>query len=221
MTKVYNVLTSPEGRPLQNQTVRISLRAPGNPFTELGSEVFQRHAEDTNTTGRWEADLIPNDLYEQEGTWYHVDQRDGLKTPDAEHDFVVPPTGGPYWLRDLLIIPPDPGGSFPPVPPHKLGDHTDVDVTGAVAGEYLRFDGTFWRPAPGGGGGGGTGFQRFQDIAATVIPVPHNLGYRPAGVRLFSEDWLTELDEFAVEHQDLNNATITTGAAFRGWVTAS
>lgn len=164
MTIVYNVLTSPEGRPLQNQTVRISLRAPGNPFTTLGSEVFQRHAEDTNTTGRWEADLIPNDQYEQEGTWYHVDQRDGLKTPDAEHDFVVPPTGGPYWLRDLLIIPPDPGGSFPPVPPHKLGDHTDVDVAGAVAGEYLRYDGSSTSAPPS---------RRHATSPGTVRSSPH------------------------------------------------
>lgn len=218
---VFNVLTNPSGRPLQNQTARITLRAPGNPFTELGSEVFQRFAVDTNTTGRWEADLIPNDQYEQAGTWYHVDQRDGLDFPDAEHDFRVPSTGGPYWLRDLLITPPDPGGNFPPVPPHALGDHTDVDTTGALSGQYLRFNGTNWIPSAGSGGGGGSGFAMFQATLTNTIPVPHLLGYRPGGVSLFSQDWQTQYDEFSVTHDDENNLTVSSGTPFRGWLVAS
>lgn len=222
MTVVFNILTAPTGRPLQNQTVRVTLRAPGNPFTVLGSEVFVPAAEDTNTTGRWEMDLLPNVLYEQEGTWYHVDQRDGLRMPDAEHDFRVPEFGGPYVLRDLLIIAPEPGGWFPPVPPHALGDHTDVDTTGEVAGRVLKFNGTAWVPAvESGGGGGGGGFEMLQALPTLTTPVPHNLGYRPAGVRIFSPDWQTEFDEFAVTHVDVDNLNVHTGLPFEGWVTAS
>lgn len=219
MTRVFNVLTSPEGRPLQRQTVVFSLRAPGNPFTTLSSEVVQLHAEDTNTSGRWEANLIPNSQFEQAGTYYHVDERDGLKGDGMQWDFVVPATGGPYWVRDLLVIPPDPGGEFPPVPPHALGDHTDVDTTGEFAGAVLGFDGTVWKPVA--GGGGGSGFTHFQDIAAQVTTVTHNLGYRPAGIRLFSDDWVTEFDEFSVQHVSVNQLVVGTDLLFRGYVTVS
>lgn len=221
MTVVFNILTAPTGRPLQNQTVRVTLRAPGNPFTTLGSEVFVPAAEDTNTSGRWEMDLLPNALYEQEGTWYHVDQRDGLRMPDAEHDFRVPEFGGPYVLRDLLIIAPEPGGWFPPVPPHALGDHTDVDTTGESPGRVLTFNGTAWVPAPGGGGGAGSSFQMQQVIPGNATPVPHLLGYRPAGVRLFSDDWATEYDEFTVTHDSVDHLTVWTDDPFTGWVTVS
>ena len=222
MTIVYNVLTTPEGRPLQRQTVRISLRAPGNPFTDLESEVFQAHAEDTDGTGRWEANLIPTDEYEHAGAYYHVDERDGLRIPDGQWDFRVPATGGPYWVRDLLIIPPSPGTPFPPVPPHALGDHTDVDTTGAIAGRVLKFNGTEWVPAVDatGGGGGGAAFEHFQDIPANVTHVVHNLGFRPA-VSLFTPDWSGQHDEFRVTHVDENIFDVSTDVLFRGWVTAS
>lgn len=216
---VFNVLTAPNGRPLQNQTVTITLHAPGNPFTELGSEIAQVTTEDTNTSGRWEADLIPSNQYEHAGSWYHVAERAGF----PGWNFRVPDAGGPYWVRDLLVIPPEPGEPFPPVPPHALGDHTDVDTTGALPGQVLKFNGTEWRPANDqtGGGGGGSSFEMFKDIAGNVSAVPHGLGYRPAGVRLFSEDWQTEVDEFTVTHVDENNLNVTTGLAFRGWITAS
>lgn len=227
MTIVFNVLTDPSGRPLQNHVVHITLRAPGNPFTELGSEVIQPRPQDTDHDGRWEADLIPNVQYEREGTWYHVEQRGNLPRgviPAEEHawDFVVPEFGGPYPLRDVLIVAPDPGGNLPPVPPHALGDHTDVDTTGESPGRVLKFNGSAWVPAvDSGGGGGSAGFQMQQVIPANVTSVPHLLGYRPAGVRLFSDDWSQEFDEFAVEHVDENHLNVYTDQLFEGWVTAS
>jgi hypothetical protein len=221
VTLVYNVLTTPEGRPLQRQTARFTLRAPGNPFTDITSQVIQQHAEDTDGTGRWEADLIPNSQFEMDGTYYHVDQRDGLRLPDMELDFVVPDVGGPYWVRDLLVIPPTPGTPFPPLPPHALGDHTDVDTTGAAFGDYLRYDGTEWVPSAGGGGSGGTGFQQAVPNLTNTVPVPHLLGYRPS-VSLFSADWHTQYTEFNVDHIDANNLTVSTDPTpFAGWVVAS
>lgn len=224
MTTVFNTLTSADGRPLQNQTVRISLMAPGNPFTAMQSEVIQAHAVDTSTTGRWQAELIPNADYEREGTWYRVDQRDSILGVDYVHDIVVPATGGPYWVRDLIVIPPAPGEPFPPVPPHALGDHTDVDTTGALPGQVLKFDGAEWRPAAdsGGGGGGGGSYVHFQNIAAQVVTVPHNLGMYPAGVRLFNAEQTVEYDEFRVSYVDANNLTVDSAPAlFRGYVYVS
>lgn len=230
MTIIFNVLTDGSGRPLQNHVVRISLRGEdGNPFTQLGSEVIQPVAEDTDHDGRWEADLVPNALMEAEGTYYHVEQRGklprGVIAPE-EHDwdFVVPEFGGPYPIRDVLIIAPSPGQPRPPLPAHALGDHTDVDTTGEIAGRVLKFNGSAWVPAvdnTGGGGGTGTAFQMQQVIPANVTNVPHDLGYRPAGVKLFTNDWATELDEFAVTHLDENTLTVTTDQLFTGWVTVS
>lgn len=222
MTVVLNVLTDASGRPLQKQVVRIQLRAPGNPFTELGSEVLQTVAVDTDSDGRWEADLIPNDQLEQDGTWYHVDERDGLKRPDGGlWDFRVPEFGGPYALRDLLITPPPPGQEWPPVPPHALGDHTDVDTTGEAAGRVLKFNGTAWVPAVDSGGSGGGAFEMLQVLPNNATPVPHQLGYRPAGIRLFSADWQQEYDEFGVIHDSADHLTVWTDDPFTGWVTVS
>lgn len=228
MTIIFNVLTDGSGRPLQNHVVRISLRGEdGNPFTQLGSEVIQEVAEDTDHDGRWEADLVPNALMEAEGTYYHVEQRGnlprGVMAPE-EHDwdFVVPEFGGPYPIRDVLIIAPSPGQPRPPLPAHALGDHTDVDTTGELAGRVLKFNGTSWVPAVDGGGGGtGSAFEMLQAIPLNTTPVPHNLGYRPAGIRLFSADWQTEFDEFGVTHLDENNLNVHTDNPFEGWVTAS
>lgn len=227
--KVFNRLTAPDGRPLQNQTARITLRAPGNPFTTLTSEVIQAHAEDTNTTGIWIADLIPNAEYEQAGTWYHVDERDGLRIPDAQWDFRVPSVPNPvaipgvpagtYWIRDLLIVAPNPGGDFPPVPAHALGDHTDVDTTGETAGNVLRFDGTTWRPANV-SGGTGSGYEQFQPTLVNQVTVTHNLGYRPS-LSIFNDDWTERFHIFGVQHVDVNNAVISTDLPFRGWIAAS
>lgn len=221
MTEVYGILTATNGRPLQHQTVKITLVAPGNQFTDQ-VEVIQTHTVDTGTTGRWTAQLIPNEEYEREGTWYRVDQRDGLREPDLVHDIVVP-TGGPYWVRDLIVIPPTPGVPFPPLPPHALGDHADVDTTGAVAGRVLKFNGTEWVPAidSGGGGGSGSAFEMVVGIPAQSITVPHALGYRPAGVRMFSADWLTEYDEFRVFHDSVDQCTVIVEQPFTGNITVS
>src|SRR5579885_3123176 len=108
VTLVYSILTDTAGRPMQRQTARITLRGRGNPFTELSSEVVQTHAEDTNTSGIWVADLIPTSQYESAGAWYHVDERDGVRMDGGQWDFRVPdgpnpspvPTGvpaGAWW----------------------------------------------------------------------------------------------------------------------------
>lgn len=232
MTLVYSILTDTAGRPMQRQTARITLRGQGNPFTELSSEVVQTHAEDTNTSGIWVADLIPTSQYEAAGAWYHVDERDGVRMDGGVWDFRVPddpnpspvPTGvpaGAWWLRDLLITPPNPGGDFPAVPPHALGDHTDVDTTGEVVGRVLQFNGTKWVPAVvSGGGGGGSFFEMQQPLPVKVVQVPHNLGYHPAGVRLFTGTG-AEVDEFAVSHVDANLLTVTLDVPFQGLVTVS
>jgi hypothetical protein len=54
-------------------------------------------------------------------------------------------------------------------------------------------------PAQGSGSGSGN-FEFVQDIPQSVWTVQHNLGYRPNGVSVFSLDYSTQYDEFAVQH---------------------
>jgi hypothetical protein len=146
VTIIRNALLDGADRPLRNHTVKITLVAPGNPFTDDGqAEVIQTHTVATDRAGNWSADLRPNVALEASGTYYQVDERDGLPGGQV-WTIVVPPTGGPYWLRDVLVTPPAPGQPFPPVPPHSLDQHTDVDTAGAVAGRALVYDGNDWVP---------------------------------------------------------------------------
>lgn len=224
MTVVYYTLTDSSGRALQHQLVTFTLQAPGNPFADGDVAVVEPRTVDTGVTGRFEVDLIPTEDYEAIGAWYLVDARNGNRNPDARWAIHVPATGGPLDMRSLVFPEPEPGEPTPPVPAHALGDHTDVDTTGEFAGQVLKFDGTKWRPGAdntGGGSGGGSGYTHFQDIAANVTTVLHSLGYRPGGIRLFSADWATEVDEFAVHHLSDDAFEVQTGLLFRGYVTAS
>jgi hypothetical protein len=106
MTVVFGILTDPTGRPMQRHRVNISVRAPG--FTALQSAVATSVTLDTGEDGRWETPLIPNASYVTPGSWYHVDWRVHPGDVNAEFDFQVPASGGPFELGDLLYAPPSP-----------------------------------------------------------------------------------------------------------------
>lgn len=142
MTQIYGIITDPTGRPLQRHRVTISLRAPGNPFTALGSAIGNQATVDTDQDGRWDLPLIPTDDYEFDGAYYHVDWRRSRWDQDAQWFFTVPAAGGPYNFRDLLITPPVPGVPPPPIPGSSRVVLTDaaVVVTDAAAGETFALD---------------------------------------------------------------------------------
>jgi len=144
---VRNTLTAADGRALQNVRVSIKLIAPLNPFLLNGiGEVLQVVTVDTGTSGTWSAELLANTEYEQENTYYLVDE---TCAPGGGKWSIRMPDGGSYLLRDLLIyIPPDenPGGpvvvgggshvhtqSSPDdtwVINHRLGYPPNIDVLG-------------------------------------------------------------------------------------------
>lgn len=170
MVQVYGILTDPTGRPLQRQRVIIRSVTPGNPFTILGSAVSRVATIDTDTDGRWDADLIPSDDYELTGQYYTADWRDTIRQADALYGFTVPPTGGPTNFRDHLVDPLPPGTPISPVTAHRLADHTDVDLTGLADGDVLTFvaiDGK-WEPLPAGTGPGG-GVADVTAADATIV----------------------------------------------------
>ena len=170
MVQVYGILTDPTGRPLQRQRVIIRSVTPGNPFTILGSAVSRVATIDTDTDGRWDADLIPSDDYELTGQYYTVDWRDTARQTDALYGFTVPPTGGPTNFRDHLVEPLPPGTPIPPVTAHRLADHTDVDLTGLADGDVLTYvlADDKWEALPAGTGPGG-GVADVTAADATIV----------------------------------------------------
>jgi hypothetical protein len=112
---VHNVLTAPDGRALQNVSVRIKLIAPHNPFLINGiGEVLSQVTVDTGTSGEWSAELLANSEFEQEQTYYLVDE---TCAPGGQKWAIRMPDGGDYELRDLLVyVPPGENPTGPTVP---------------------------------------------------------------------------------------------------------
>lgn len=154
MTIIRNTVKDAAGRPLRSHTVRIRLRANGNPFLANGQgEILQETTVSTNNSGVWSADLTPQSQLEAaNGTYYEADERDGLKDGKV-WTFQVPATGGPLWLRAVLIDGPAPTSPVPPVVAHALKDHTGTDLANPVSGNAIVFDGTNWVAGDVSGGG--------------------------------------------------------------------
>lgn len=112
---VRNTLTAPDGRALQNVPVHIKLIAPHNPFLLNGiGEVLSAVTVDTGTSGTWSAELLANSEFEQDATYYLVDE---TCAPGGQKWAIRMPDGGSYELRDLLVyLPPDSNPGGPTVP---------------------------------------------------------------------------------------------------------
>lgn len=70
-----------------------------------------------------------------------------------------------------------------------------------------------------GGGGGGGGYFKIEHPVAQVWVINHNLGYEPGGVFVTDSggtEWLGE-----IEHNSVNQLTITFASAFGGVVRGS
>ncbi len=65
-------------------------------------------------------------------------------------------------------------------------------------------------------GGTASSYIHSQDTPATVWPVQHNLGRRPAAVTAFSTDYSVQWEEFAVQHITSNLLYITADVAITG-----
>lgn len=145
MTIIRNTVKDAAGRPLRSHTVRVRLRANGNPFLANGEgEIIQETVVSTNNSGVWSADLTPQaSLESANGTYYEADERDGLKDGKV-WTFQVPTSGGPLWLRSVLIDPPAPGTPLPPVVAHGLEDHLHTDLATPQVGDVPLWNGTTW-----------------------------------------------------------------------------
>ena len=99
---VQNTITDPGGNPYALTPVRINLIASttGAPGYTATGDIIGQYATQTDTTGHWTATLTPNSEITPANTYYQVIEGG---TPS---DIVVPATGGPYNLSQILVTSP-------------------------------------------------------------------------------------------------------------------
>jgi hypothetical protein len=91
-----------------------------------------------------------------------------------------------------------------------LNDLTDVDVTGAGAGDVLKYDGNQWVDAA----DEGAAFVFTQSVAASTWTINHNLGYVPS-VEIFDSG--SQEIEADVSHPSVNTAVIVFAVPIAGF----
>lgn len=104
MTVVQNIPVDSSGGLLTGAAATITLvtssdTSPG--YTGTQTLVAPKVVYTDATTGRWSADLIPNSLITPANTYYRVTEPNGEIS-----DIIVPASGGPYNLSQVLSTPP-------------------------------------------------------------------------------------------------------------------
>lgn len=106
LVTVQNTVTDPAGQPVYQAVVTIKLVIsstgviqPGYTTTSTIAAVYQTT---TSTTGAWSVALTPNSTITPSNTYYEVWENGQLST------IVVPASGGPYTVEQLLVTPPAP-----------------------------------------------------------------------------------------------------------------
>ena len=108
MTVVQNTATDPGGEPLSQVSVRISLvtGTSATPGYTASGDISATYTTSTTQAGFWTANLTPNSAITPANTYYQVIEGSG-----AVSNIVVPASGGPYTLAQLLVTPPPTPGA--------------------------------------------------------------------------------------------------------------
>lgn len=108
MPVVQETLTSPQGQAQSGVGVRVELRRDNAREQDLGFDgtntiIFSSDAE-TDGSGQWSMDLVPNDQIQVAGTFYRLTYTyPGRRT--KVQDIVVPNVSGPHEVGDLRLYP--------------------------------------------------------------------------------------------------------------------
>lgn len=100
-------------------------------------------------------------------------------------------------------------GQGPVVGPTTAGGSSTsgpLVLKGHQTGEAIRTNWDAVTPTEGGGGGH---YQHTQTVPQSVVTITHSLGFRPAGVSLFSLDLGTKYRGYGVQHMDENTVRIS------------
>lgn len=107
MTVVQSIARDSAGQPLKQLRVRIALVTGSStlPGYTADGEIVGPGFATTDETGAWSADLVPNNLITPANTYYRVVEAAMVTT------IVMPDSGGPYELRDVVSTPPPTPGT--------------------------------------------------------------------------------------------------------------
>lgn len=100
---VQNTVTDPIGAPYAEGWVHITLitGTPGGAGYTSTGEIISTATVQTDASGHWSATLTPNNQIQPSGTYYQI--AEGQQATSA---IVVPDSGGPYNLSQLLVATP-------------------------------------------------------------------------------------------------------------------
>jgi hypothetical protein len=103
LVTVQNILTDPSGNPLPRSAVQIALvtSAPATPGYTGTTSLLGTETVYTDATGHWSVALTPNAAVTPANTYYRITEA-GL----WRSNIVVPASGGPYNLSEVLATPP-------------------------------------------------------------------------------------------------------------------
>jgi peptidoglycan/xylan/chitin deacetylase (PgdA/CDA1 family) len=168
---VFNVLTQPDGTPIENAVVEIRLIA--NTTTQRGegfvtstqeSILWRKHVS-TDADGRWEANLQPNSEITPDGTVYLIAEDPPGRAKAEEHYISVPDTAGPHWLYDILTeAPASLASSALELHRDSVKDHDDWSDSAPSAGQVPIWNGSAYVP----------GDTVATDIEAAALVTAHN-----------------------------------------------
>lgn len=123
MPIVQNTAADPGQEPLASINVRISLitGTPNGPGYAGSGDILGTFTTPTDATGHWSATLTPNASITPANTFYQVVEGQGIS------NIVMPASGGPYLLAQLLVTP-------PPTPSAVGITGLQVAAAGTIAG---------------------------------------------------------------------------------------
>jgi hypothetical protein len=169
--EVFNVLTQPDGTPIENAVVEIRLIA--NTTTQRGegfvtstqeSILWRKHVS-TDADGRWEANLQPNSEITPDGTVYLISEDPPGRAKAEQHYISVPDTAGPHWLYDILTeAPASLASSALELHRDSVKDHEDWSDSAPSAGQVPIWNGSAYVP----------GDTVATDIEAAALVTAHN-----------------------------------------------
>jgi len=95
--RVFNTLTDEKGQPQAGVKVRAQLLLPKS-TRRYQSEVLPIEAETiTDIDGYWFLDLVPTDIFDDEGAFYWIIEGDHM------HKIKLPSGADPVWIYDVIV----------------------------------------------------------------------------------------------------------------------
>jgi hypothetical protein len=151
--RVFNIITDEAGQPITGVPVRIQLNVPTFVAGEQKEIAAWSVETKTDANGRWEVELVPNDLMSDPNSYYKVIEYSHKRRKANEYAIRVPSTGytEPIHITHLLITPP------PVTPPDEAGTGLAADNNALLKGDVRLL--------------AGTGIQLQQDNNAKTITI--------------------------------------------------